>query len=235
MARRPQEPEERPGLHAGHDSDSKTFSHPAFGQIGASRVQGSSTLYGSDFVHQHYVVIRVSRSELNRDLHHDWQFAREELVELALSEAQWATFVSSMNVGSGVPCTLQRIVGEEMPGIPLRMETDVVKEEFDGRTRECAALVEAAIGEIEGEIGAALSKPKRERVLGRLKRLRQDLASNLPFVSKSFGEHMEKTVERAKVEVNAYLQSAVQCAGLAALGASDGPLALPSGDPKPAE
>lgn len=230
------EPVERPGKHARHDESSKTYDHPAFGQIGAYRVQGKTTLYGSDFLHQNFVIVRIHRSQLNRELSRDWHFATDELVEVALSEAQWATFVSSMNQGSGVPCTIQWVRGEgHMPSIPLRVEEDVTREEFSRKARQTAAHVAAAIEEIEGEIGASLSKAKREKILARLTRLRRDLDDSMPFIARSFDEHMETTVEKAKVEVNAYVQAAVMRAGLTALtgGASDVPLQLGTGTPSP--
>lgn len=42
--------------------------HPAYGSISVSHVTGNANLYGSDFAHQHYVTITISRSELRRDL-----------------------------------------------------------------------------------------------------------------------------------------------------------------------
>src|SRR5687767_12050919 len=84
-----------------------TESHPAYGQISASRVSGSINLYGSDFRHNHYVIVSIHRSVLDRDLSHDWPFPRQEIIEVALSESQWAHFVSSLNAGSGAQCTIQ--------------------------------------------------------------------------------------------------------------------------------
>src|SRR5262245_60626587 len=104
------------------DSDSLTSEtierHPAYGQIGASRVSGQTFLYGTDFAHQNYIIIEISRSELHRGLSNDWPFGRDKLIELALSEAQWATFVSSLNCGQGVQCTLTDFNRESIPQIP---------------------------------------------------------------------------------------------------------------------
>jgi hypothetical protein len=81
--------------------DEMTTTHPAFGQIGASRVSGHIQLYDSDFHHNAYMTISIRRSELHRSLNRDWHYGRDELIEVALSEAQWATFVSAPNIGSG--------------------------------------------------------------------------------------------------------------------------------------
>ncbi|KKL96942.1 hypothetical protein LCGC14_1839510, partial [marine sediment metagenome] len=78
--------------------------HPAYAQIGAMRVSGShgAYLYGSDFRHQHYIMIQIHDSVLHRSLSGDRAHSGKRLIEVALSEAQWATFVSSLNQGSGV-------------------------------------------------------------------------------------------------------------------------------------
>ena len=88
--------------------------HPAYAMIGASRVSqfgggGGARLFGSDFGHQHYVTISIRRASLGRSHQSEHAYGEEELIEVALSEAQWATFVSSMNVGHGVQATLTRV------------------------------------------------------------------------------------------------------------------------------
>lgn len=215
-----------------HDSGplGQRFTHPAFGQISASRVQGDTTLYGSDFVHHHFIIIRIARSELCRDLNHDWHFAGREYVEVALSEAQWATFVSSLNNGSGIPCTVQHVDHEMMPSIPLRRQEDVFKAELHSTLGDAVAKVERTIAAINGDLGQGISGKKREAILAHLDRLRRDLDDSLPFTAKSFEKHMENTVEKAKVEVNAYMQATISRAGLAALGDGAGPLLLESGE-----
>lgn len=229
--RREEEPVESPSSH-----DSTEYNHPAYGMIGANRVSGGTTLFGSDFVHQHFVTITVRHAKFRRDLSRDWHHGTNEIVEVALSEAQWATFVSSMNVGDGVPCTLERIGREFIPSIPLRKQEDAHRAEFADDLKNATALVDAAIGDIEGEIGAAVSATKRGKILARLLLLRRKLSDSMPFVAQSFAKHMEVTVEKAKVEVNAYIQQSVMRAGLDALGArATAPLLLesPAAPPTP--
>jgi hypothetical protein len=216
MPRSEQQPQARD-----NGRDGTAYSHPAFGQIRAGRVSGSSTLYGSDFLHHHYITIYINRSELHRDLSRDWHFPREELIEVALSEAQWATFVSSLNVGGGVPCTIQHVDGKQAPGIPFRVQEDDFKTELNDTVRGMVERIDKTIREVEEGIGTSLSKKKRDELTAELHRLRSDVSSGLPFVAESFGEHMEQTVESAKVEVHGYVQNMVTRAGLAALSSGD--------------
>lgn len=221
-----QEPTEVKSNDFGRDGG-RSFTHPAFGQIQANRVQGSTTLYDSDFIHHNYITIRVTESQLNRDLSRDWHYSGKTLIEVKLSEAQWATFVSSMNMGGGVPCTLARIGGEAIPGLPHREEKSVVDEEFARRTGAMADKVQRTI---EAIAAAGLSKKKTEELTASLVRLRRDLDESLPFMAKSFDEHMEKTVERGKVEVHGYINGVLTRAGMERLGASESPLVLRSGE-----
>ena len=204
--------------------------HPAFGQIGASRVSGGTTLYGSDFVHHNFVSITIDRSELHRDLSRDWHHGKEGLIEVHLSEAQWATFVSSMNVGNGVPCTLNRVAGESMPTIPIRKTENIVREELDATLKGITNELQQAIDAINGELGASVSNKKREAILEHLLMAQRKVSDSLPFAARSFSEHIETTVEKAKVEVNAYMTNVIQRTGLAALQEGTGPLQLESGE-----
>lgn len=204
-------------------------SHPAYGQIQANRVTGTTTLYGSDFYHQHFVTITIRTSTLHRGLSHDSHFAGKELIEVALSEAQWATFVSSMNAGMGVPCTLEHVGGDTRPSIPLRRVEDVARQEVRDKLKGVASDLAEAIADIEGELGQSVSKVKREAILARMRAAQRKVGDSLPFAAKAFEKHMEGTVEKAKIEVAAYMGAAIQRAGLEALGAT--PLLLESGSP----
>src|SRR4051812_19636627 len=108
-----QEPTVEESAHGG--GRSTTERHPAYGMIGASRVNwaGNGTnLFGSDFRHRNTVRIQIHGADVRRDLSHDWIHAdsRRSLVEVELSEAQWAGFVSTLNVGDGVACTIRHVV-----------------------------------------------------------------------------------------------------------------------------
>jgi hypothetical protein len=199
-----------------------TYEHPAFGQIGASRVSGRAHLYGSDFEHQHYVTVSISGSRLVRNLSNEWHFAGKELIEVALSEAQWATFVSSMNVGSGVPCTLQHVAGYATPQLaPPKKPSEKFSEDMEQTMAELREeLTTLADALTDGNVG----KTKAKEIQKKLRWLSERLTNNTEFVANQFDEHMEKTVEKAKVEVNAYVTGMVQRAGLDALGVTHKPV-----------
>jgi len=231
MTRDYQEPTERPANYKTGGKEDTVYEHPAYAMIGASRVSGLTTLFGSDFEHHNFLTITISRAELHRGLSTDWYHPRDEIIEIELSEAQWATFVSSPNQGSGVPCTIRHVAGKLAPLIPLRRVEDVTKKEVDAQFKEMSERVRRAIDDISGEIGKSVSGVKREAILNHLQQLDSDIRSSLPFMEKQFGEHMENTVEQAKIEVNAYVQNAINRAGVAAI-AGHAPLQLKAGKEK---
>lgn len=218
---------EEPSVHDGGHGETVT-THPAFGQIGAARVSGHVSLYGSDFKHNGFMAIRISRSELHRNLNRDWHFSDGEIIEVYLSEAQWATFVSSPNIGSGVPCTIQRVEGNAMPGLPDPVSrVDQFSDEMKKKLGGTFQRVESVRDRLD-EMG--LPKGKTAEVRSLLEGLLTELRANLPFVAEQFGEHMEETVEKAKAEVHGYMVGVIQRAGLDALNGGALPIQIEQAD-----
>jgi hypothetical protein len=217
---RPEQPPTFSKPEVGHAES--VAKHPAFAQIGASRVSGSARLYGSDFVHQNFVRVRIGKSELHRSLANDNPYGGSAgYIEVDLSEAQWASFVSGMNIGFGVQCTLRYRNGQEIPGIAAPEEDR--QQQFKREVKERADRALAQMDELVAEIAALkLSEKQKNALQGRVSAARMQLTNNIPFVLDQFAENMEKTVEKAKVEVNAYVLNTIQRAGLDALGVKSG-------------
>ncbi len=195
--------------------DEATYTHPAYGQVSVSNVSGGIYLYGSDFHHQNYVALRINRSELNRNLSNDWPHAREELVEIAMSESQWATLVSSMNRGEGVQCTLQHYQRKMVPQIP-RIEGKIAQ--FRAEGSEAAEEAVRAITELRDEINdSKLSQKQKEAWTRKLDFIEGRTTGNLRFVASQFGEHMEKVVNKAKTEISAFAHNMIMRTGLSKL------------------
>jgi hypothetical protein len=225
MAREVQEPTVTTE-NGGTAHERVVFRHPAFGQISAGRINGSTNLYGSDFKHQHFIRVRIQPSELHRSLSNDNYYSSlRPYIEVDMSEAQWATFVSSMNVGMGVPCTITEREGATLPALPAPPDR---RDQFAGEARHRMQRAARRIEGLSAMIAdSGLSKVKAKALLDELAAARADIGSNLQFVAGQFDEHMERTVESAKQEVNAYATNLVMRTGLQALaGPSNGAPAL---------
>lgn len=86
-------------------------SHPAFGLVKTSRVHTTGIrLFDSELKHHEYIEIGVYEAEMTMDREHPTPrrstYKRRPIVEIRLSQAQWAAMVSSFGVGDGVPCTI---------------------------------------------------------------------------------------------------------------------------------
>lgn len=85
--------------------------HESFGNIQVTRPSGHAKLFQSPHRHQHFISIQIRHTELIRDLSRDWTFSSGlPLIEINMSEAQWAHFVSSAGIGEKA---LDTIYGEE--------------------------------------------------------------------------------------------------------------------------
>lgn len=196
-----------------HDS---VETHPAYGQIGASRVTGRHQLYGSDFEHHSFVKIAIRASSLCRGLSRDYYATGDEYIEVALTESQWAEFLTTLNSGLGTPCTVEFVRGVgELPGIERTVDR---RAQFASEVKKD---VQRSLGNLDKVLKmideSSIGKAKKEELIMAAKLARQDIESNIPFVAKSFEEHMETQVQRAKTEIHAYVGNAIQRAGIAAL------------------
>lgn len=222
MSKDDEQPKVAPG-----DRDNETIeSHPAYAQISVSRVSGQRYLYGSDFHHQHYLTLSIYRSELRRDLSCDWPYPREEYIEVAMSEAQWATLLSTMNTHGGVQCTLNHKDMKRVSGIPnVKSRQQQFQAEANLRMDRAMQEINAMRSKI---VNGKLSGTGKKELLDHLESAVRDLTSNLKFVADQFGEHMEQVTQRAKTEIDAYVSSAINRAGVAAIAEGKAPFALPN-------
>ena len=189
---------------------SSTETHPAYALVRASRVSGSATLFGSDFQHQYFVTLAIARGEVNRDLSRDWFHARSDIIEVAMSEAQWATFISTLNVGMGTPCTLLYHDGRHVASIP---DPPKRHEQFEQEMSANLAGARAQLAELRKHIESGKGG---KHALDLIRQIDMSIGSSLVFVAKQFGEHIERTTERAKTEVSAWITNVISRLGLSA-------------------
>lgn len=196
--------------------------HPAFGQINASRISSTpgAVLFDSDVMHQHSIRVTISTADRERNLNNDWIFSRKDLIEVEMSEAQWASFVSSMNT-SGVPCTIRRTESDwDIPGLP-----------FEPRLQESRREVHAAAEDAFGRITEAMVAYEQQKNAANLRNLRaaiQNATRNVDFVTKQLDEHVENVVQKARADVEAMVVQHARQLGIDPVQVDV--LALPSGD-----
>lgn len=189
--------------------------HPAFGVIGASRVSFTpgAVLFDSDLRHGHYMTVRISTAARHRSSGQDWISGREELVEVAMSESQWASFISTPNAGSGTPCTLVRRDGrgvEELPYAPRLQESF---EENTKAAQKAFAEIQKAYQRVANMDPKAPIKERRA-ALGNLGAVIANAVPNVEFAGKVLAEHAENVVNKAHADIEAYVAAKVDQLGL---------------------
>ena len=120
-------------------AEEQNYTHESFGQIRFSRVNGDANFYGSELKQDHYISMEVHGSEMNRTDSKDWYFPRSLKLRLRMSSGQFSELITSLNNGSGVPCTLEYFNGvkvEKLPSVESRKE--YVHKEFQNRMESFA-------------------------------------------------------------------------------------------------
>lgn len=192
--------------------------HPTYGMIGASRVTcgpGGVYLFGSRIRHNAFIDIIIRRASHERDLNHDWYHGDEELISVRLSEAQWASFVSSLNTGFGVTCSLQYIGREKCGEVPAPEDSIAqAKHEAREHARKATESLQKAVSRLE-QIMQNPKKSELKELLHELKVAVGNFPSNHAYLYKTFEEHVEKVVTDAKATVEAHFTAVATRAGFA--------------------
>lgn len=199
--------------------------HPAFGYVRVARVStgsGGAVLFDSDIHHQHYVTLTVGRASRKRELLRDWIFrgSGRPLVEVAMSESQWASLVASFNT-EGVSCTITATADDwNVPGL-----------EFDSRLAMSAEETRTAADRAFANIKEARDTYEAKKTAANLRALHfaiENAGSNVQFAAESLTEHTENVVAKARHDIAAMVDARARVLGLEA--ADLGPLALPTAE-----
>jgi hypothetical protein len=182
--------------------------HPAFGTIGASRVSGHATLAGSPLKHHGFITIRVSFADERVSHTHSHFYERERVVELSISEAQWAAFVSTLNVGSGVPCTLEWVREGTFKRLPL-IEDESFEDRRANDIKRCVKKnqeqLDAAVAFLDDLLakGVPASRKALKELRDKFIQPVDNAPNNAEFLADMLTEHTEELIESAKAEVSA--------------------------------
>ncbi len=200
----------------------ENLKHESFGQIVFSRVtcNPSQHFYGSELPQDHYITMELHNSEIQRDLTADRYYATGlPIVKLRMTSGQYAELITSMNIGSGVPCTIERQGINKIQELPFQeSRKEFVHREFEERMKMFAESIRKKQSESRELIKKkTLSKDDMHSLQMNLEWLTAEVESNIPFFAKCFQETMDKVVFEAKLEVENAIQHKISVLGLAEL------------------
>lgn len=204
--------------------------HPAFGQIVAHRVSSTPgvVLFDSDIKHGHSVVVSVTKASRRRDLNRDWIHGGvRPLIEVEMSEAQWASFVSSMNT-SGVPCTVRVTeTDRNVPGLKYDPRLAYSMAEVKGAADKAFRGIKEALADYEQALAEKAGAKVIRDKLNRLYHSVQNTEANLSYAADSLNGYTENVVQRARADIEAMVGAEAERLGLTASQAK-GLLELPA-------
>ncbi len=189
----------------------KVTSHPSFGGIRLSRVQSTGApLFGSATLHSHYVMLDLYEADsLDSELTGHHAYPKRQIASVALSESQFAEFISSWNIGEPTPCTLMRrpdtdfkLTSHQAP-MPEKSHRETFEDVIDQGVKSVQDEINKWADEIEAMTKGRLTKKDAERMRVVLSCLRQNPEASLRFAHDRLNEGMEKMAARAKLEIEA--------------------------------
>lgn len=200
--------------------EGKKESHPSYALLSFSRSSrgGSGTnLFGSSIKHNETIRMEVKPATIERSLNTDWYLPTgREYLEVEMSYSQFAEAITSMNMGSGVPVTLRYLEGKSIPDPSFENK----RQQFENEVKERMNILEGKLKKLTSDSEEllvnkkSLNKGDRETILNQIKSLQQEIRANLPFIMNMFNEQMDKTVNEAKGEIEAFTQNKIHSLGL---------------------
>jgi len=221
---------------ARHGGDEVEETHESYGLVQINRGSSSGQrLFGSSVSHQHVFTLRVLRG-LRRAADYGERFSsdgRVPIVEIAMTPAQFVEMITTQNSGEGVPCTIEYVEGVRMDRTPddagseLKVMSDLFKERLAKTVKELNAHDDTLEALLSKKTFARADKDMIRSVVRAAARLLDD---NAPFVIKTFGEHVEKAAAKGKLEVEAFITTALHKIGVKAVRDAGGTLLLGAGE-----
>ena len=200
------------------EKEKENHTHPSYGQIRFSRVNGGGVkFYGSELPQDHFIEMEVKQSKIERSLTRDWHFTSgEPLIQIRMTANQFSEMITSLNQGSGVPCTIQMLNKQGVEKYPaMESRKEFVHRKFEDRMKEFAVTLKAKQALVK-ELTAkkTLSKEDQKQLNWAVDWVMQETTSNIPFFAKCFQETMDVVVNEAKSEIENAIQHKISTLGL---------------------
>lgn len=200
--------------------------HPCFGMANFSRVSSSGTdLFGSVVQGKRgYVTLTISRVERHHDFSRDRLFGLETLIEVGMTESQFAELITNWNTGEGVPVTLMTTREGEanwVPGLERQDESEGsraranLESQLGERMEEFKGSFDV-LNEILNKKGG-INKGDRKKIRDIFWSVDCWFNSSAPYAVTTFAEATERLTQKAKTEVEAFVNRVIRKTGLDAL------------------
>lgn len=189
----------------------------AWGLVSFHRTTGHRRLFGSSIDNQNMILLEISKCKRKHDLGQYWYCPDESITQVILSEAQFASLITTMNQGPGVPCTIRFSQETGYIEHDQKDESEIksVSDEFKKRMKNFGENIESQLSNIEQILlKKSINKSDRIELQKVLSKNLQEIKSNIPFYLKQFEEASQNIVTQAKAETDAFVTSVIHKHGL---------------------
>ena len=203
--------------------ESEKLSHKSFGQIQFNRVSGHAEFYGSELTQDHYINLEISESHVYRTLEKDRYRVGDPIVRVRMTAGQFAELITSLNTGTGVPCTIEAVGTTKTPKILKQTSRkEYVHETFRERMEEFAKQIVDNNARAKEIIAKKTLTKDDQLVLSRqLDAIVSEIADSIPYYVKCFQEATDKVTHEAKLEVENAIQHKLTMLGMQVMAAKD--------------
>lgn len=195
--------------------------HPSYGMLKIARTRGGNpNLFGSSIPHDEKIEITISHGYVERDLNNDWYHSKgRRIIEIEMSPSQFAEAITSLNMGSGIPCTILYEDGKKIEACDFTDKRKQFDNEMETKAKELYDVLNKLTADTEEILNnkKSITKGDRETIQSGIDSLKQEILFNLPFMLEQFQEQMDKTVVEAKMAIEATIQRKVRELGVQSL------------------
>jgi ElaB/YqjD/DUF883 family membrane-anchored ribosome-binding protein len=191
--------------------------HESYGMMSFNRFDGGNgAFFGSSIKPDGGIEMTLKTGEVRHNLNHDWYRGKETIARVRMTGAQFADLITNLNMGEGVPVTLEYVHGKHMSEPPFINKRIQFEENFKQEMKEVSNQMLELTKRTEEILSRAKAPTKKEKeeILHNIAMLNQKVSSDMPFVHKSFNEQMDKTVKEAKNEIETYVNSTIHSLGM---------------------
>jgi hypothetical protein len=207
----------------------REINHPSFALMGFTRQTSNkgAALFGSSLKHENTITMKIVPAKWIRENGSDWYFRSggKSLIEVEMSQAQFAQIITSANIGDGQPVTVRSYNGKkiDLPSIEnkRRMIEDDFQKVTDGLVEKYEKMMEEALDILDNK--KTISKSDREKIRKGYELVAREIGSNIPFMTTLFNEEMDKVVSEAKMEVESFIQTRMKDVSLGLSNSSEFP------------
>ena len=194
-------------------------SHPSYGMIGICHVHGSEgeRLFGSELPSRDIMRITIKTAEEHWRLHERKFFANNTVTEDYLTAAQFATFLTTPNMGDGVPCTLKFTQKDGHTPECEDEETvhELIQKDLADESKKIVSIIESLYADLQKSLDESkLPAKTKKELLEKATKLHMEITANMPFILKQHQEAADNMTASAKAEIEASLTSALVRIGL---------------------